>query len=63
MTTPVSVNSTANVDPFAQTGPLWGTFTASPVYNKPFLDLSNPIHIAVILAAVVAGVWIWKRKR
>lgn len=62
MVTPVSVTSTANVDPNA-TSSLWGTFTSSPSYNKPAFDLSNPVHVAVIAALVLGGLWLWRKKR
>lgn len=59
---PVGVTSTANVDPYANTGPLSGNFTASPVFNKPFIDLSNPVHLAVLAVAALM-VMRWKKKR
>lgn len=59
--TPVSVTSTANVDPFAQTGAMYGMFNASPVYNKkPFFDLSNPL---VLAGVAFAAWWLWKHRK
>lgn len=62
MSYPVSVTSTANVDPNASSS-LWGTFTSSPSYNKPAVDLSNPVHVAVVAVLVLGGLWLWKKKR
>lgn len=62
MAVPMSITSTANVDPYANTGPLSGNFTASPVFNKPFIDLSNPLHLAALAVAAVL-VLRWKKKR
>lgn len=40
-----------------------GAFTvnANPVYNKPLVDLENPIHIAVLGVVLVGGLWAWKK--
>lgn len=60
---PLSVTSTANVDPYAAAGPMSGTFTSSPVYNKPLLDLENPVHLAVMAgAALLVALWLKRRK-
>lgn len=34
----------------------------SPVYNKPLIDLENPVHIAVLAGLLVVGVVVWKKK-
>lgn len=61
---PVSVTSTANVDPYAASGPMSGTFTSSPVYNKPLLDLENPMHLAVLAGAgLLVALWLKQRKK
>lgn len=60
---PLSVTSTANVDPYAAAGPMSGTFTSSPVYNKPILDLENPVHLAVLAGgALLVLLWLKKRR-
>lgn len=60
---PLSVTSTANVDPYSASGPMWGDFSSAPIYNKPLLDLSNPLHVAALAAVAVLVVMAWKRRR
>lgn len=31
-------------------------------FRRPLLDLSNPIHIAVAAASIVAAIWVYKHK-
>ncbi len=60
---PSSVTSAANVYPYAASGPMSGAFTSSPVYNKPFIDLENPVHLAVLgVAGLLVLLWLKKRR-
>lgn len=46
----------------ADSGDLYIDLSSSPSYNKPAIDLSNPVHVAV-LAALAVGAWLmWKRR-
>lgn len=33
----------------------------APVYNKPMIDLDEPLHIAVLAGAIVLGIYAWKK--
>lgn len=46
---------------YSGVGPFAPTNTVAPVYNKPLLDLENPVHIAV-LAALGLGLVYAKKK-
>lgn len=35
--------------------------TASPVYNKPMIDLSNPLTLAIIAGAGLVGLVLWRK--
>lgn len=59
---PLSINSTSASDPYASATGGVGSFTASPVYNKPWIDLENPAHLAVLAAAGLL-IFLWLRKR
>ena len=46
---------------YSGVGPFAPVNTVAPVYNKPLLDLENPVHIAV-LAALGLGIVYAKKK-
>jgi len=47
----------------AATGGTSGTGSNSVIYNKPALDLGNPMHIAALLAVVVVVAIAWKKAK
>lgn len=59
---PLSITSQSASNPNSGIGEFGLGFTASPVYNKPFIDLSNPVHLGLVVFAVLLAYRAYRKK-